>query len=146
MVCVFAVDLDGFKNVNDRYGHPTGDHVLKQTAARIQATMGPGAVIARTGGEEFVAIDLLEPPSAPVVAERLRHAIAAATDPPVTASIGVAVTATHDLPSSHEIIPLLAYADAVMYHAKHQGGNTITVHSFTACADVMGDPEGKPHK
>ncbi|MBS9533481.1 diguanylate cyclase [Mycobacterium sp. M1] len=60
-MCVIAIDLDRFKAVNDRFGHPTGDSLLIQVADRIQQAMSTEAVIARVGGEEFVAIDLLDP-------------------------------------------------------------------------------------
>jgi diguanylate cyclase (GGDEF)-like protein len=141
-MCVFAVDLDDFKTINDRHGHQVGDRVLTQIAAGIQATMGAGALIARTGGEEFVAIALLESSSVRLLAERVRHAIADATDPPVTASIGVTVTTAHDLPRNDEITVALECADTAMYRAKRQGGNTVTVYSCPAYAEEIGRVAG----
>lgn len=61
---VFVVDLDGFKNINDIYGHKIGDTVIARTAEQIRVAVGPSAFVARTGGEEFVVVDLLtlQPP------------------------------------------------------------------------------------
>ncbi|GBE64631.1 hypothetical protein MFM001_10930 [Mycobacterium sp. MFM001] len=140
-VCVMVIDLDNFKTVNDRYGHHTGDLVLKRTAAHIRNTMGPGALIARVGGEEFVVIDLLDAPTVPHVAEHLREAIADRAEPSVTASVGVAVAAAHRQPDKGEITTMIACADAAMYHAKRQGGNTIAIHpSSTADAQERRPP------
>jgi diguanylate cyclase (GGDEF)-like protein len=141
-MCVFSIDLDQFKAVNDRHGHAAGDDVLIQTADRIRAAMGSGALTARTGGEEFVVVGLLEPSSVRPLAERIRDAIAGETDPSVTASIGVAVTTAHDLPRDREISRVLRCADAAMYEAKHQGGNTVTIHACAAYSEACGRSPG----
>jgi diguanylate cyclase (GGDEF)-like protein len=142
-MCVFSIDLDHFKAINDRHGHAVGDGVLIQTADRIRSTMGAGALTARIGGEEFVVIGLLEPSSVRLLAERIRDAIAGETDPSVTASIGVSVTTAHDLPRDREISRVLQCADAAMYEAKRQGGNTvITIHSCAAYAEACDRPPG----
>ena len=137
-LCVFAVDLDDFKAINDGYGHAVGDEVLVRTAARIREALGPAALIARTGGEEFVAVDLLDPAAAHTWAERICQTIAEATDPPVTASVGVAVTTAHDLPTSRQIAPALRCADTAMYAAKNRGGNTASVLGCTDYAAGAG--------
>ncbi|MBS9533081.1 GGDEF domain-containing protein [Mycobacterium sp. M1] len=138
MMCVFAIDLDNFKSINDRYGHLVGDDVLVRTAARIQSAVGPGGVVARIGGEEFVAVDLLQPSSVQPLAERIRSAIADTTEPQVTASIGVAITAAQTLPDSRGIAMALKCADNVMYAAKRRGGNAVNLHPCTAYSQLVG--------
>ncbi len=120
-VTALFVDLDGFKRVNDTYGHAVGDDVLRAVAQRITATLRPGDVAARIGGDEFVA--LLEGVSGPAVdaiAVRVARAIAApvlaAGDDvvQVDASIGYATATLGDVEAS----ALLARADAAMYEVK----------------------------
>src|ERR1700742_4392414 len=76
-LCVFVIDLDGFKNINDIYGHTIGDTVIARTARQIRVAVGPSAFVARTGGEEFVVLDLLTLQAAASIAENLRAAIEA---------------------------------------------------------------------
>jgi diguanylate cyclase (GGDEF)-like protein len=141
-MCVFSIDLDHFKAINDRHGHAVGDSVLIRTAERIQAVAGPDALTARIGGEEFVVIGLLEPTSVRLLAERIRQAIADGTDPLITASIGVAVTTAHGLPRNREISMVLECADTAMYEAKRRGGNTFAIHSCAAYAEAHSRPPG----
>ena len=88
-VVVMIADLDRFKQINDTYGHSVGDEVLIRTAKRITAAVRGSALVARTGGEEFVVVDLTEPGGAECIAERVRYAIAAPAAHPATASIGL---------------------------------------------------------
>ncbi len=123
---VILIDLDGFKEINDRYGHSVGDEVLVRTADRIASCVRSSAIVARVGGEEFAVVDFWPPTAAKQVAERIRVAIAAPTDPPITASIGIA----SEYPASAgQLKDLLARADTAMYTAKRIGGNRISVHS-----------------
>ena len=94
-MCVFVIDLDGFKNINDIYGHKIGDTVIARTAEQIRVAVGPSAFVARTGGEEFVVLDLLTLHGRAAIAESIRAAIEAPETPKATASIGVAVGADH---------------------------------------------------
>lgn len=137
---VFVIDLDRFKSVNDHYGHSVGDEVLVRTAAHIRAALGPDAVAARVGGEEFVAIAQLEPSSLQRVAEQLRSAIADDIEPRVTASIGVALTAARQLPNGQGVDLALQYADAAMYQAKRQGGDAVSIHPCAAHAEEAQQP------
>ena len=121
------VDLDHFKAVNDTYGHPAGDALLKQVAALMQAAMRPGDSVYRIGGEEFALVlrhttftDAVD------VAERVRSAIAdgsfdIGTGAPLraTASIGIAVAGDADSAR------LTASADAALYAAKESGRNRV---------------------
>jgi diguanylate cyclase (GGDEF)-like protein len=121
-VGVLVVDLDGFKKVNDEAGHEAGDEVLQIVAQRLQNHLRPDDVLARTGGDEFVAVltgdDLTG--TLPETAQRLREAI---REPicgrtgmyRIGASIGYAIgTAGQDFSR------LIATADAAMYREKRR--------------------------
>ncbi len=79
LVAVLYLDLDGFKSVNDRYGHRAGDEVLISVAKRIEATLRPDDLTARLGGDEFGVIcsHLHSPEEAITIAERLIESLAA---------------------------------------------------------------------
>jgi diguanylate cyclase (GGDEF)-like protein len=132
-LCVFVIDLDGFKSINDIYGHKIGDTVIARSAEQIRVAAGPSAFVARTGGEEFVVLDLLTLPAATGIAERMRAAIEAPETPKATASIGVAVGQIADLA---EFEMLHACADETMYAAKRSGGNR-----FALAGAADGDSE-----
>lgn len=135
-LAVAILDLDFFKHVNDTWGHPAGDAVLRTVADALREHVREGDVIGRFGGEEFVLLfpdtDL---PDALMVAERVRAGIAkmsvAATDKrgqPViianrTASIGVA--AYQDGRGEANIEVLLQRADAAVYEAKNGGRDQV---------------------
>jgi diguanylate cyclase (GGDEF)-like protein len=121
------IDLDHFKELNDRFGHPAGDEVLKRVAVLIDREKRLGDVVARYGGEEFAAIlPHTEARAAMVWAERVRQLIAAtevrsdAGALNVTASFGVA-GATHD----SEPGALIEEADQALYEAKRLGRNRV---------------------
>jgi len=120
-VHVLFVDLDGFKMVNDRYGHAVGDRVLRAAADRMRAALRPSDTIGRIGGDEFVVIIKSLPHEAPV--EEIAHRLSTAVASPVAldegmvqveASIGCASTDDPDYPAGR----LLGSADAEMYRAK----------------------------
>jgi diguanylate cyclase (GGDEF)-like protein len=131
-LCVFVIDLDRFKNINDIYGHKIGDTVITRSAEQIRVAVGPSAFVARTGGEEFVVLDLLTLQAAAAIAESIRAAIEAPDTPKATASVGVAVGPITNLA---EFEAIHACADETMYAAKRNGGNRI------ALSDVVGDAE-----
>ncbi|MFI6173523.1 GGDEF domain-containing protein [Nocardia sp. NPDC051052] len=128
-ICAIAVDLDRFKDINDRFGHAGGDEVLIRTAKRLRAARGPGMVVARTGGEEFVLFGQLNAQTARVAAELVRRAVAEPENSvAVTASIGVAVFdggIDSPMPTA-----LILRADDAMYQAKQLGGNRVVVDEF----------------
>jgi diguanylate cyclase (GGDEF)-like protein len=120
---LFAVDCDGFKQINDRLGHAAGDEALRHVARALRLAVRQYDTVARYGGDEFLLLlpetDL---PDAESVAERLHaslaHAVRAAY-PGLTASLGVVVF--RDSPPSGE--ECLRLADAAMYRAKQGGKN-----------------------
>ncbi|CAA9389776.1 MAG: diguanylate cyclase/phosphodiesterase (GGDEF & EAL domains) with PAS/PAC sensor(s) [uncultured Quadrisphaera sp.] len=126
-VAVLFVDLDGFKAVNDSAGHRVGDAVLEQVAQRLGASLRSSDVLARAGGDEFVAILTgLDPLDAARVAHRAGADVVAALERPITvggtsvrvsASVGVALH-PDDAGTGEE---LLSRADAAMYRAKAAG-------------------------
>jgi two-component system cell cycle response regulator len=127
-LAVVVADLDWFKDINDRYGHPAGDTVLREFAALLLETLRDVDLAGRWGGEEFLLIlpgtDLA---GGAQVAERIRVALAGrivlsvdGTPIPVTASFGVAAT-----PPARTVSELFAAADAAMYEAKRAGKNQV---------------------
>jgi diguanylate cyclase (GGDEF)-like protein len=120
---VLFMDLDGFKLVNDTYGHHTGDQLLVEVAKRINDAKRGEDTVARLGGDEFVLlIDSSEPEDVAVLAQRLVDCIKAPyvlgrLTVHVSTSIGIAIFPA-DASTDHE---LMVNADAAMYHAKEQG-------------------------
>ena len=125
-VALLYIDLDGFKQVNDRHGHPVGDLLLCEVAARLRGCLRERDVAGRIGGDEFVVLlDALASPSHGVdIAERIRAALVPVfqlAEQPIhmSASIGVAI-----FPVDGEDGEQLARAaDHAMYRAKQAGGN-----------------------
>jgi diguanylate cyclase (GGDEF)-like protein len=98
--------------------------VITRTAEQIRASVRSSAFVARTGGEEFVVVDLLEPHAAASIAEVIRSAIEALDAPKATASVGVAVGTIGEVAHFDAIY---ACADEAMYAAKRNGGNRIAL-------------------
>lgn len=138
-ICVMTFDLDRFKSVNDTWGHRVGDTVLVRTARRLHDAAGEAAVVARTGGEEFVVAAPIPAAAARTEAERLCRVVAEPpeTEVEVTASIGVAVFDATVCPQCPRPTPerLLQSADAAMYRAKQSGGNLVVVDELTPPRD-----------
>jgi diguanylate cyclase (GGDEF)-like protein len=110
-VGVIALDLDGFKQVNDSGGHAAGDQVLREVGARLARAAGRGALIGRLGGDEFaLLLDGADEDAATAAAERLDAALTDVT----RASIGVAAMPRHGT----ALDALLAWADARLYETK----------------------------
>lgn len=122
------VDVDLFKPVNDRYGHISGDEVLRQIAALVHKHVRGDDIAARIGGEEFaVLLPECDATAAQVFAERLRESVADAVFRPggdpqrITISVGIAVLA----PGRETRPTLMAAADAALYRAKAEGRNRV---------------------
>jgi len=128
---VIMADIDYFKRVNDTYGHPAGDEVLRKTAKIIQKTIRKADMAARYGGEEFVMyLHHADRAKAVQVAERLRLVIEqtrfefGGRDVGVTASMGIACYPS----DGRESRELLAHADEALYRSKQEGRNRTTLY------------------
>jgi diguanylate cyclase (GGDEF)-like protein len=127
LVAVLYLDLDGFKEVNDRHGHAEGDGVLMDVSARLLASIRDTDTLARTGGDEFtlVAGQLGHPEAAELIARKLGDELAAPLSIPdpdlrLSASIGIAIYPL----DGEDAADLQRKADAAMYRAKQAGGHT----------------------
>ncbi|MBR58954.1 MAG: hypothetical protein CMH54_13165 [Myxococcales bacterium] len=126
---VLLVDLDNFKQVNDRYGHAVGDEVLSQTASIMMSMVRNTDICGRYGGDEFVVLlDDCNTEQAKTVAEHIRDRVskntilATKTLITVTVSIGVATTSSNTGIMARD---LLKMADEGMYQSKSAGRNSI---------------------
>jgi diguanylate cyclase (GGDEF)-like protein len=126
---LLMLDVDHFKQVNDRYGHLAGDHVLVQLAQIIEGERREEDLFARYGGEEFAVLCRgVSLGAALIFAERVRGLVQGATfehqgvKMPVTVSIGVAV---HTAAAPDGATQLVADADAALYSAKRGGRNRV---------------------
>ncbi len=134
-LAVAVADIDHFKNVNDTFGHLTGDHVLRELARSLQSSLRDYDIVGRFGGEEFtLLLPQTEPGEAAQIAERIRdnidQQIITIDDGSregfrlrVTISVGIAT-----LNGSHrDLNDLIAAADSALYQAKSAGRNAVRV-------------------
>lgn len=146
------LDLDGFKQVNDRFGHDAGDDLLRQTAQRLCTLVASKDDVARLGGDEFVIIAHRETdqhpaqPSATLQdhAQQLADAVISALDQPftvhgkqtvrVSTSIGIALHPAH----GQDAVLLFKRADIALYAAKHAGRSTFRVYGRSADTETSG--------
>ncbi|MDH5326710.1 MAG: diguanylate cyclase [Gammaproteobacteria bacterium] len=143
---VIMLDIDYFKQINDTYGHQTGDYVLVELAKVLSMAIREDDMLARIGGEEFVvASPVTNRLAAIVLAERLRKAVESTefrcqgNRIPVTISLGLA-----SLSNPEETVDsLMAIADARLYLAKQKGRNRICASDKTK-PDVLADSEVCP--
>ena len=143
LLALYCIDLDGFKQANDRFGHETGDAILRETAQRLSRLVRETDVVARLGGDEFVVV--ASGFHTPAEAARLGQAIVSAIEPPVQvgenlvrvgATVGYAVAPmmTRD---PHELMLL---ADSAMYVGKRAGKNRVEVALPAVRAGAVADP------
>ncbi len=137
MMAVVVLDLDGFKPVNDAFGHEAGDQVLRQVGQRLKAALRGGDTAARLGGDEFVLV-LLELVSREECEQALMRILAAlAVDMTVerhgVVSVSASMGATLFPSDDADADTLLRHADQAMYIAKQEGRSR--VHIFDALRD-----------
>lgn len=125
-VALFFIDLNGFKPINDKYGHDMGDRVLQVVAARLQTHFRNVDTVARLGGDEFAILieDLQDEKSVPQLAQKIVKLLCDPIEslPPeirLGGSIGVALCPQH----AHDEEKLVHYADTAMYQAKRDHEN-----------------------
>jgi diguanylate cyclase (GGDEF)-like protein len=127
-LAVLCLDLDHFKKINDSLGHPVGDALLEQAAARLRTCVGPGDTVARLGGDEFAIVQFCngcEPSAVPALASQIVEVVAAPYEIEghqlvIGVSIGISL-APEDGDNPDE---LLKNADLALYRAKADGRGT----------------------
>ncbi len=129
-VSLIMIDVDNFRNFNDRFGHVAGDRVLAAVANILKKQFRPRDLIVRFGGDEFaVMLPEVDMELALIVAERVRQAVSGDTEEtedsliqiPVNISMGIA-----ELEKSGTLTKLIREADAALYRAKHAGRNVVS--------------------
>ena len=128
---VLFVDLDRFKQINDGFGHATGDGVLREVAKRLNASVREVDTVARIGGGEFVILTPglcheqdIHRVAAKIIGALLRPISIEGHELNIGASIGCALCPEH----GEDTDALLKHADSAMYQAKHRGGNTLAIY------------------
>lgn len=131
-MAIFMFDIDKFKSINDRFGHPVGDKVIKLLATTAKKTLRQTDVFGRLGGEEFAAfLGNTDEQGAVIVAERVRLAFLEAgkivdgIEIGATVSVGVTFTTNY----KDEVDALLGRADEALYEAKNSGRNRVMIRS-----------------
>ena len=127
-VALILLDLDHFKNINDRLGHPVGDQTLASVGEVLRSALRASDFAGRNGGEEFaVVLPDTDVTGAALIAEKIRQAISDITLPSsdivVTASLGIAVYPDHAATTER----LERLADAALYTAKRSGRNRVEI-------------------
>ena len=139
-VCVVLFDLDHFKSINDRFGHPTGDFVLRRTAVVCKEYLRASDIFGRFGGEEFsILLPGCRLEAAREQAEQLRQTInsiqaeSRGATIGASASFGIACSGA----SGYELARLLAHADSALYRAKRAGRNCVMAYDPADSAEVQ---------
>lgn len=122
-LCMLFLDLDGFKSINDTFGHEVGDHLLKEVAKRLRGCIPHQCTLARLGGDEFVVLYRLDDqrPSPEALSSNIIAALTPAFTAPAAGRIGVSIgiyTSDRDT-----INDMLVCADTALYDAKMRGRN-----------------------
>jgi len=131
---LMMLDLDYFKKINDEYGHPVGDIVLKEVSKAIENTIRDSDFAARYGGEEFaIVLPETELRGAAILAERLRKAIEQLVIDTngcrIDVTVSVGVTCYHPSTAKIEKSEILSEADNALYNSKNKGRNMISIHN-----------------
>ena len=125
-VTVMIFDIDHFKSINDNFGHPAGDEILKLFSSVVTQTLRATDLTGRIGGEEFAALLPCSIEDAVIAADRVRLAFAtsgiAVDDAPVETTVSIGVASG---PAGTDLDVLLAAADTALYQAKRSGRNRV---------------------
>ena len=136
---IIMLDIDHFKNINDGYGHDTGDKVLKQLATIFESAIRASDFVARWGGEEFlICCTTIEEEDLLPIAETIRKLVASTTFETagqITASLGCAA-----IVKGESIGELIKRSDVALYEAKNNGRNQTIVSEFTDISLIQ-DPD-----
>lgn len=133
---VLTIDIDKFKSLNDSFGHPTADVIIREFVERVSSVMRKTDVFARTGGDEFSI--LMKDVTSPADTDRLIAKIFSAIDSPfdtskgqlkLTISVGIAIY-PHNGASPEEIVE---HADSAMFCSKKEKGNTFSISQLKNC-------------
>jgi diguanylate cyclase (GGDEF)-like protein len=126
-ITAIMLDIDHFKQINDRYGHLVGDAVIAEVGARLQSALREGDLVGRYGGEEFAVVVAASPERAEQLADRLCAVVSgtpvltAAGPVRVTVSVGAARRRSGDT----DLDVVLGRADQALYQAKESGRNRV---------------------
>jgi len=128
---ILVIDIDYFKNINDQYGHPGGDAVLRQVAKSLKSNLRKTDILCRIGGEEFVALcKRADREAALAVGEKMRKDIeknpAMFVGEEIYVTISVGIATTNELNIAKGPDELYRQADAGVYYSKEQGRNRVT--------------------
>lgn len=146
-IAVLYIDIDHFKQINDKYGHLNGDIVLRNVSNRLKHGLRLSDVLGRYGGEEFIAIlPNISEDGALLIAERLRELVseqvidisAKEGSLQVTVSIGITTKQPDEtLNIDQTIQALLNHADTALYHAKAHGRNSVVSYGSTEISEKV---------
>jgi diguanylate cyclase (GGDEF)-like protein/PAS domain S-box-containing protein len=132
-IAVMFLDLDGFKSVNDTYGHSAGDDLLIEVARRVGGIVRQGDIAARVGGDEFVVMcEAADPTAVRDIANRLSAALAmpfsiGSDSVQIGVSVGIAIEPAENVTADE----LIMHADTALYDAKRQGRGQISLYQTT---------------
>ncbi|GIE59888.1 hypothetical protein Aoc01nite_52900 [Actinoplanes octamycinicus] len=144
---VLLIDLDGFKAVNDTYGHGAGDALLVGVAARLRAGVRGGDTVARLGGDEFAVVlpHLNHPGEVHDIGRRVLHHLTEPID--VGGTVVTArgsVGATVGVGARHDPLELVEQADVALYEAKAAGKGVVRVHASVSAGRFAGEQQREP--
>jgi len=128
-IAAIMVDIDHFKRINDTYGHPVGDEVIRAVAQRLRSAVRETDILGRYGGEEFALLTPQTAESAAVLADRLHQVVSGTPVPTVVGPLRVTISVglAYRDPGEDTLQPLLTRADGALYQAKYNGRDRVCV-------------------